>query len=345
MAQHRVMNGAFLVNASRSGSTMMSTILRRHPEVLSLSELMTMQGSRALLPGTISGDAFWRQLATPTTIMRHLANPDSAPDEFLYHKVPGGRFDPFACPPVLAVTLPHLFEDPDAALDHLAQAVPSFGKQTRADHYRALIETLGVLTKRHFWVERSGGTLLATSTLAESFPEAKFVLIRRDGRDVVLSLRNYKPARFLIWFWKQANRMGIDVFQPGAHIGKARWIAITERVIGSLLPIKRILNTPPTIEDTAACWSAMMTHGITQFTALPAERRMVIQYDRMTREPRDNLSRLARFLELSEDELWLDFGAGVPRVFPPRYLSLPVPERQRLDQLTATAREISDGLQ
>lgn len=338
------MKGAFLVNTSRSGSTMMSTILRQHPEILSISELLTTQGSRALVPGAITGRAFWRQLSAPTPVMRQLANPQSAPNEFLYHKVPEGRFDPFDCPPIQAVTLPHLFDDPDAAFDRLAQTVSGFDRQRRADHYRALFEHLGAVTGTKVWVERSGGTLMATQTLARQFPEAKFALILRDGRDVVLSMQRYKPARFLIWFWKRAKQLGIDVFRPGAHIGNTRWIALVERLSGRAIPVQRILNTQPSLEDTAACWSAMMASGIKQFMALPANRRMVIRYEQLTQDPKTNLSRLARFLELTENPAWLDFGVGVPRVLPARHLRLPPSERLLLDKHTSIMREASQYL-
>ncbi|WP_108815185.1 sulfotransferase [Loktanella sp. Alg231-35] len=335
------MKGAFLVSASRSGSTMMSTILREHPDVLSLSELMTTQGSRALLPGAISGETFWQQLATPTTLMRHLANPDSAPREFLYHTVSDGRFDPYRCPPILAVTLPHLFDHPDAAFDRLAQTVPQFPTQPRPDHYRALIETLGAQMQRRYWVERSGGTLLATAALAKAFPQAKFAVILRDARDVTLSMQNYKPARFLVWFWKRARRLGIDVFDPGTQIGSARWIALIERITAPLLPIQRILNTPPAIEDTAACCSALMTSGIRQFQNLPEARRLVVHYENVVAQPHAELARLATFLDLPKNDAWFAFGVGIPRAFPPRHLSLPTDQQDRLSALTADVRKLS----
>ncbi len=338
------MKGAFLVNASRSGSTMMSTILRQHPDVLSLSELMTTQGSRALLPGAISGDRFWRQLSAPTRLMRQLANPDSAPSEFLYHKVANSRFDPYRCPPILAVTLPHLFDDPDPVFDELSRRVPQFPRQTRANHYRALIETLGTMTGRKNWVERSGGSLLATATLANRFPKAKFVAILRDGRDVTLSMQGYKPARLLVWFWKRARSVGLNIFDPQRHIGSARWIAWAEQLAGPVLPIRHILNTPPSIEDAAGCWSDMFTQGATQFMTLPSERQLVMRYEDVTADPRAALMQMSAFLDLPKNEQWLTFGASVPKRFPPRYLSLSTDDQRRLADLTARARALSDKL-
>lgn len=338
------MKGAFLVNASRSGSTMMSTILRQHPDVLSLSELMATQGTRALLPGPITGQAFWQQLAKPSPLMRHLANPISAPDEFLYHMVQNRRFDPFNCPPILAVALPHLFPTPDAEFEALAHQVQQFPKQTRAAHLQAMIKCLGAKTGQSFWVERSGGTLMATSALAKAFPDAKFAVLLRDGRDVALSMQNYKPARFVIWFWKLAAQFGIDVFKPDEQIGSARWMALLEQISGQILPIPRILNAKPSIEDAAACWSALTISGIAQFSALHTHRRLVLRYEEIVAAPKSELTRLSDFLELPDDKGWLEFGSRIPRMVPSRYRALPKDEQRKLEALTADARAVSDQL-
>ncbi len=344
MAKGHHMNGAFLVNASRSGSTMMSTILRQHPDVLSLSEFMTNQGARALLPGKISGKAYWQQLAKPTRLMRHLVNPNSAPNEFLYHTVTNQRFDPFNCPPILAVTLPHLFERPDEVFDDLAKEVAQLPEQKRSDHHRAVIDFLCVRTGQGFWVERSGGTLLATAELARNFPEAKFVLMLRDGRDVTLSMQNYKPARFVVWFWKRAKSFGVDIFKPGSQIGSTSWIAFMEKLSGQILPFDRILKTKPSLADTAACWSALTANGLKQFQKLPVHRRQVIRYENVVHSPRSELSRLAEHLELPNNSSWLDFGSNVPRKLPPRHLSLPLADQRKLNALTAVTMELADQI-
>lgn len=337
------MKGAFLVNPSRSGSTMMSTILRQHPDVLSLSELLTNQGARALLPGTVSGAAFWKQLAKPSALMRHMVNPESAPREFLYHHVENPTHDAFNCPPLLAVTLPHLFKDPDAVFRGLAPQVAQFPDQTRADHLRGLIALLAQQTAQEFWVERSGGTLFATQTLARQFPDARFALILRDGRDVVLSMQKYKPARFLVWFWKLAGRFGVNVFAPQSQIGSARWIALTEKLSGRFLPVQRILNKTPSLQDTAACWSAMIQSGLPQFAAIPTARRYVMRYETVVQNPRAELQDFAAFLDLPQNDRWLAQSSQIPRALTPRYLSLPTDQQEALTRYTQEARELADA--
>ena len=320
---------------------MMSDIVNAHPAALSLSELLTLQGARALLPGRISGAAYWRQLGRPGPLIRALANPDVAPDEFLYHRVDGGRFDPFRCPPILAVTLPHLFADPDRVFDALAPAIRAAPVQDRAAHTRHLITLLAAARggAPRVWVERSGGALLATRSLGRLFPEAGMVLLLRDGRDTVLSMQRYKPARFVIWFWARARALGIDVLDPDAHLGRARWIAWAEVLGGRSLPLARIMATPPPLQEVAGFWSAMTLAGIASWHALPAARRLALSYEEITADPAPHLARLAAFLGLPEDRHWASRAALIPQPRPARHLSLPPQERDALTRWTAAAQD------
>lgn len=299
---------AFLVSASRSGSTMMSEILKLHPEILSISELMVTQGARALLPGKISGQAFWRQLSKPTGVMRQLANPEASPKEFLYQ---GGRFDRFRCPPLLAVTLPHLFDQPDDAYARLEAHVPDFPRQTRPDHYRALFAKLSEQTGRKFWVERSGGSLLATSALAEAFPEAKFIVLMRNEEDTARSMQNYKPTRFMIWVWKRARALGLDIMRPDASFGRSRSMALAEK-LGGALPMKRIMAQEPAFEDCLEFCRALSASGLSQVDRLEPTRVRFVHYEQMLETPREELCRLVEFLDLSPDESWLNVAAKIP---------------------------------
>ncbi|MDO5641506.1 MAG: sulfotransferase, partial [Paracoccus sp. (in: a-proteobacteria)] len=113
------MGGALLLGPARCGSTLVSRMLASHPDVLSISELFAMTGPRAFRPQSCDGARFWQALAQPLPGMSRIGNPRTAPDEFLYHLVANPRHDPFHCPPLLGITLPHLDADPDAAFDAL----------------------------------------------------------------------------------------------------------------------------------------------------------------------------------------------------------------------------------
>ncbi|MEL7344410.1 MAG: sulfotransferase domain-containing protein [Pseudomonadota bacterium] len=332
------MTGAFLVNASRSGSTMMSTMLAQHPTIASLSEFLATQGARALLPGAISGAEYWRQLAQPTSVMRRLANPDASPSEFLYHKVAGGRHDPWDCPPLLAVTLPHLFDDPDAVFADLERIVCTWPAQTRDVHHAALFEHLCALKGRQSWVERSGGALFSIAALRDAFPKAKIVVLLRDGRDVALSMRDHLPSRFMIWVWKRALGLGIDPFAPSRQIGTSRWIALAERFGGHFVPMERIMRTRPALADCAAYWSAMTTHGLDALAKTPDQEKLILHYEDLVSAPRTELSRLMSFLDAPCPEDWLQAASGVPKERRSKFLDLSPTQKAGLNDATAQVR-------
>ena len=107
--------GSFVLSSGRSGSTMLSDILASHPEIASLSEFFTFLGTRSLLPGRVSGARYWQRLSRQTPLYRQLFTAETAPREFLYPGT-GGRFPEKNVPPILATTLPHLTDLPDALL-------------------------------------------------------------------------------------------------------------------------------------------------------------------------------------------------------------------------------------
>lgn len=336
--------GCFVLGASRCGSTMLSQMLRTHPAILSLSELITNQATAGLLPGPVSGREFWARLSTPGRLQRKLANPDAAPDEFLYHRVPSRRFDPHACPPILAVTLPHLFDDPDSVFDQLEGHFATRPVRPLADHYHALFQWLAARTGRGVWVERSGGSLVAARTLTQEFPEARFVVLLRDGRDVALSMQRYLPARMAIWFWRNARRLGLDVLSPDGHIGRARWIDLAARLGGRTLPIDRILATQPSLRDCAAFWSALTRHGLSAVRQIDPERRLILHYDDLVRDPSAVLTRLTGFLDQGAAPDWLTQAAQIPRLARHRRLDLPASTQRALADWTAGAEAMQQDL-
>ncbi|WP_208347542.1 sulfotransferase [Pseudaestuariivita rosea] len=334
--------GALILGASRTGSTMMSQIIRLHPDILSVSELFALQGSQALVPGRISGPAFWQQMARPTPLTRVLARPDVSPNEFLYHTVERRRFDVNNCPPILAVVLPHLFEDPDAVFDRLAKGFSTVPAQTRPDHYRHLFSLLMQETGAKMWVERSGGSLLGTGIAAAAFPEARMALLLRDGRDVVLSMQQHKPLRFMVWVWTMGKRFGVDILNPDRHVGQSRMIAFTEQMLGRLLPVRRIIEREPELKDCAAFWSALTQMGIRAFDALPDSRKHVFHYEDVVADPRAQLVPLAGFLGVAPHEGWLVQAERLPEKRPLRRHQLAKEDQKNLDAWTEETRTMLD---
>ena len=327
------MHGALILGPARCGSTMISRMLASHPAVLSLSELFAMVGPRAFRPAQCDGRQFWHALTAPLPGMSRIGNPDTAPDEFLYHLVPQRRHDPWNCPPLLAITLPHLFADPDSALERLRPVIEPRPRGPLAEHYLALFRALADLDGRRpgVWAERSGGSLAAAATLVRMFPHARRIVVLRNGPETALSLRDYAPARLAIWLWRHGLGL-VDPISPRAHLGRGivwPWLAR----LGGLMPLTSILNRRPTLRDCGRFWSALMTRGE---RSLAPHRISTLRYEDIMADPVRGVRHLGQLVAGDVPDVWCQRAAAIPQPRPSRLISL---DREARRILTAACAE------
>jgi len=194
----------FIVNSGRCGSTMLSRILHRHPDVLSASEFMntmrTAMGHSLFAQQEVSGEALWDALRSsdPAVDATILANPAGMVRKLFGVAYPydSGRFRPdTGIPKICHFVLPMLSEDPDALFDQLAAEVPSWPARPPADQYRAILVYLAELLGRRVAVERSGGSALMMPGLLTNYPDARFVHLYRNGPDCALSMSKFLGYR------------------------------------------------------------------------------------------------------------------------------------------------------
>ena len=329
--------GGFVLSSGRSGSTMLSDILASHPEIASLSEFFTFLGTRSLLPGRVSGARYWQRLSRQTPLYRQLFTAETAPREFLYAGR-GRRFPHDNVPPILATTLPHLTDRPDALYDSLAQTVPLQPRQTMPEHHRALFDHLARRTGARLWVERSGLSLMQARVLRQGFPDARFVFLHRDGRDVALSLRDFIPARLIVWSWLLFRKLGANPIAIAAPTGASPKLHLFERLFTPVFPIRRALATPPPLTACAGFWSEMVLAALPEYHTLAPDRRMHLRYDALCADPTREIARLVGFLGAEPAPDWLARVARIPEQRPPRWQGLPPAERRALSQATEAAR-------
>lgn len=314
----------FALGSARCGSTLLSSILRLHPEVLSLSEVFSTAGSRAFPRGTLTAAQFWAGLSRPSYIGRMVGNPLRAPQEFLYGKHPNPAYDPFKCPPLLSVALPHLDPNPDALFHELAEAVFTAPAQSAAAHYTALFETMARREDRRIWVERSGGSIVAARSLQQMFPDARFMLITRSGPETVLSMCDYPATRLALRMWRRLRGLGLDLLSPEHHYGRGTIWRLVER-LGPLLPINASLDRRPDPRHMAEFWSQMMINGSAELRNLPPPQHLHLSYEALLRDPRQELHRLGTWLT-----------GGAPADWMERASALPLPRASRLGALSKT---------
>lgn len=208
----------FVVGTGRCGSTMISNMLRDHPDVLSISEFFSLvtDGSRTSEPFSgrpLDGRQFWTIIAAITPFISfQLRQQRRRPVELLYpYDAPRARYSlQTGVPALLLITLPHLADDPHRLFDLLQAEVRAWPVAPISHHYRRLFGWLAELFGKRLWVERSGASLGRIGQLLGLFPEARFIHIVRDGRDVALSMRADKGFRIAYVTNAIAQHLGMD---------------------------------------------------------------------------------------------------------------------------------------
>jgi hypothetical protein len=295
----------FVVGTGRCGSTMISNMLRDHPSVLSLSEFFSLvtDGSRLtepFSPEPMDGRRFWKIVGATTPFMTFQIRMRSVrpADHLLYpYDEADARYSvETGVPSIVLIALPHLTADPVALYDLMQAETAGWPVRPIADHYRSLFGWLVDRFGKKMWIERSGASLGRISLLLELFPEARFIHIARDGRDVAISMEEESGFRIAHVTNVIAQHLGVDPLLSSDRTG-------IENVPGEL---RRFLpeNFTPALLDSyripvSQCvgpWVRQIQTGVEALGALPANRVLNLRYEDFFADPLRQINALASFL-------------------------------------------------
>lgn len=301
---------------------MLSRMLHRHPDVLSVNEFFAgleaiwfraARGFSYFPEGEMDGRELWQLLTTPIPLIDTIVRYGLKMPELRY-PYGRGRFDPATGIPLLCHSvLPALTDDPDRLFDKLAAEVPSWPRRPAADHYRALFTLLADALGRRVIVERSGGSVHRVRQLRRVFPEAHFVHMYRNGPDVALSLSRFVLARLSAVTAIAAAAAKLPPRSPPEVIEASQ-----PEFKGMLAPpydIERLMAYPIPLEVFGRTWSGMTCAGLAALQRLPAGTWASIRYEDLlgpSLEP--ELTKLAEFIGVSASAQWLGMtGAMIDR--------------------------------
>lgn len=317
----------FVVACSgRCGSTLLSELLERHPQVLSLSEFLVplvLSGVRdAAQPLTAQQFCTALQSRMPTTSA--LLRAGITVPEFRYpfqrqgarYRMDSGLPFPVNC------ALSHLTDDPDSAFDALLQRILAANGTSAGDHLACTFQTLAAMFGGSILVERSGSSLLFTAQIRALLPQASFILLTRNGVETALSMSRHAYFRHIALRsvltaelgydpYTSARRDGVSALPPGLahqlpeHFTKAGFGA---------------LDLPP--ELFGAIWAHHTERGL---AALP-DRFHHLSYENLCADPHATLRTLAEHIGAAPDPQWL--AEAAPRVSPPPHKADSLPPRE-----------------
>lgn len=341
---------AFIVGTGRCGSTLLSSFLRDHPAVLSLSELfvfLTDLGGRidqAFPEGPLSGRAFWRLLSTPhprqTLMLRH----DVMMDEALYRPGPGRRYTrESGVPALLATTLPHLFDAPEEVMDALAPFVQDGPAAPIGVHYRRLFDHLRARWGARLWVERSGGSLRIVPQLRRHFPDARFVHLVRGGPETALSMSRHLGFRMALVSTQLTEVLGVDPFESDDRSDAGDLPDDLARYLPECFDAAAFRGERTAPPLCGHYWSGELRAGLRALEGL-GDGLLTLRYEDVLARPEAALGRLFRFL--LPDQPLPDLSACAARIRRPRSdpAELPPETRRQLERACAPGQALLEAL-
>lgn len=327
----------FIVGTGRCGSTMLSELVRAHPQLASLSEVFTMltdlggRISECFPAEPLDGPALWRVLGAAPPKLSAMLRYDVAMDEVLFRPAPGARFGVAqGVPALLQTALPHLFDAPEAVFEQLERFVLARPRAAVGEHYRETFAWLAARLGRERWVERSGGSLRIVGRLAACFPGARFVHIVRDGRNCAMSMSRHLGFRMALIVIQLTEILGVD---PWESSDRTHERDVPDELV-PFLPERfdreaflRYEVAPPLCGHY---WSGEIMAGLAELAALAPARVLTLRYEDFGHAPHASIARLFEFLGVGAPAAWVDRAAGIVRPARSRWTELSPREQRSL---------------
>ncbi len=313
----------FIVGTGRCGSTLLSKMIARNPEVLSLFEFFNgLDGARRFRAEPMTGVEYRDLICDVHPFLQPvLARGYDVPEVTYPLDDPAFRFDrQSGVPWILGVTVPRLSDDPDALYDAIRAWLETQPARPPADQARALFAWLMARFGRSLWVERSGGALDYLRDLEASFPGARFLHIHRQGEEAALSMREHHAYRLAI----------VLTFQLPEGTGRSSEALRRAAPDGDRMT--RLIESRPAAEYFGRFWTGQVERGIAVLEKTERSKVHSVRFEDLLARPRDVLAEVTEFLALPDPRgAWLDEAAALVRGAPPsRVKELPRDEAERL---------------
>jgi hypothetical protein len=303
----------FVIGTGRCGSTLLSTMLAAHREVVSIHEFFTgLDWGRRFAPGPVTGAELAELVGAEQPVTTAVLARGHTSDEIRYpFGAPHARYRPGDPVPWLLVTmLSRLADDPDPLFDELMAFCRRRPVAPLADHYRAVFSHLAERMGGSVWIERSGSSLDYLGGLVDLYPGARFVHIHRDGREAALSIREHP-------FFRLGVSLFMDLFPEGDDED-----AVISEVIG----------TAPPCWAVGRYWSDQVLRGFAALPRLDHDQFLQVRFEDLVTRPAEVLTAIAGFFELPADDGFSERAAAMSTGLPAaRFDSLAPDEQRELD--------------
>lgn len=285
----------FVVSTGRCGSTLVGNLLGRHPDVLSMSELSAILGSRGILDHPhLSADSLWRAMSTPDAAETVLMRSGLTIDEWCYPWLRESRFNQLTgVPPLLLYTYPPLTSDFHRLYDETQSALTGLTSGSTSTTLSSFISWLSEQFRAACPVERSGGSAKYVKKLLALYPDAKYVHLVRDGPECAASMARH-----------HGFRMGVIQDRLEELLGYNPYHSAKQATSAGELPDDLAELTPDNFRvDTyrryaipthvfGRRWSEQTVNVVRELLDMDSSQALTVRYERLVDDPAETICRI-----------------------------------------------------
>lgn len=322
----------FVVGTGRCGSTLLSRMLARNDQVLSLFEFFSgIDQFFRFRTDPVSGGELAERLGEDHPMLTMVLSRGYEVPEVAYpFGAPGVRYARAeAIPWTLAIAVARLSEKPDELFAELLGFARGQPEQALSLHYRAVLDWLTARCGKALWIEKSGNSMGLAPELKAFFPEARFVHLHRDGHETALSMREYPVLRLAV-----PVMYGMLGEVEYSHDGLVEFGRRNSEAIDELLASR------PRVELYGRYWSEQVERGLPVLQQVDPGDVLDVSFEELVTRPRERLTEIADFFEIAEGE-WLDRACALVKGLPPtRFDRLDAAERHKLEEACRPGMEL-----
>ena len=322
----------FIVGTGRCGSTLLSRMLAENPATLSIFEYFNgLDVFRRFQSEPMTGAEFAELIGAEQPVVTAVLRRGYEVAEITYPFGGVGRYAPDeALPWVLVSMLPRLSDDPDRLYDEVMAFCGTLPSQPPVRHHRALFAWLCAHLGRDLWIERAGSSVDYLPALSDSFPQARFLHIHRDGYEAALSMREHHAYRLPIAIlYGAAEGTGPSMSEIDFDASPKPSDAISQ-----------ILAGQPSVTYYGRYWSDQVVNGFRAVRNLEADRYREVRFEDLIAQPGEVVADICEFFELEVGD-WIERAVGLVHGIPPsRFPDLPACEQALLREACGPGRAL-----
>ncbi|MDZ5782571.1 sulfotransferase [Marinococcus luteus] len=335
----------FIISTGRSGSTAVSNCIHLHPKLVSLSELILSvhynfgisgEGWKEFDKQTWTGSEFWRLLAQKEPVrLAPYEKKGLYNKEVLYERTEHTLFnEKTGLPAIASITLPHLTDEPDKLYQELEGIVPAFPEGSLPEQYQRLFKWLQQRFDGDTSVERSGFSTDAVEYLIDMFPNAKYVFLYRNPREIAVAFNRFQTMKMGKAILKAMEEKGADPSDPSTEaekLGSYRWLH------PDYFELEQLHQIDMPYQELGSWISKSLLHAGRVIEDLPETQQHWLRYEDLLKKPEKELRRLISFINppsasQEANEQWIKAGAKLINPKPETWPELPEDKRTALEK-------------